>query len=103
MVCYGQPVECLLTPEQFSDIFVQDLNTPHKATLAAHVAEQIRAQCISYAPAAEPDEVPPKSKRFAYDDGITIVIKLDFNIRTMNFRDQFEWPLYSTADPVLFK
>ncbi|KAJ3218343.1 hypothetical protein HK099_005097 [Clydaea vesicula] len=93
--------ETLLSPEQFAIIFADDLDTPNRANLVPLIAQQIRTQCLNIGAAVEDDtyiEDDLDEDRSEYED-IKIVIRLDFNIGSMNFKDQFEWPLFGTKLP----
>lgn len=88
--------ESLTSPEEFARIFADDLETSYSTQIARTVSEQIKQQCNAYSAASNDDAVNEEITIQDDDEEIRIVIKLDFNVGNKNFKDQFEWPLYST-------
>lgn len=85
--------ESLMTPEKFAQILCDDLDTPVAHQFQQQIADQIRKQCSNYVAALESDTV---GDDYDKDNDLRIVIKLDINVGTINLKDQFEWPLYSS-------
>ena len=85
--------ESLMTPEKFAQILCDDLDTPVAHQFVQQIADQIRKQCSNYVAALEGDT---DGDEYEKDNDLRIVIKLDINVGTINLKDQFEWPLYSS-------
>jgi hypothetical protein len=87
--------ESLMTPEKFAQILADDLDTPVAHQFVQQIADQIRKQCSNYIAALEND-TDNDDNEYDKDNDLRIVIKLDINVGTINLKDQFEWPLYSS-------
>ncbi|ORX78009.1 SNF5-domain-containing protein [Anaeromyces robustus] len=85
--------ESLMTPEKFAQILADDLDTPVANQFVQQIADQIRKQCSNYIAALENDNV---ENDYEKESDLRIIIKLDINVGTINLKDQFEWPLYSS-------
>jgi len=84
-----------MTPEKFAQILADDLDTPVAHQFVQQIADQIRKQCSNYIAALEND-TDNDDNEYDKDNDLRIVIKLDINVGTINLKDQFEWPLYSS-------
>eukprot|EP00833_Pecoramyces_ruminatium_P005952 jgi/Orpsp1_1/1179984/evm.model.c7180000071683.1 len=87
--------ESLMTPEKFAQILADDLDTPVAQQFVQQIADQIRKQCSNYIAALENDTENDEDE-YDKDNDLRIIIKLDINVGTINLKDQFEWPLYSS-------
>ncbi|KAI9203395.1 uncharacterized protein BJ171DRAFT_623613, partial [Polychytrium aggregatum] len=98
----------LVTPEQFAQIFADDIDSPLSQQFVPLISQSIRQQCQSY---LEEDSSPgmgqnppapvhpfPEGPTMSLED-IRIIIKLDVNVGTFHLHDQFEWPLFAPNAP----